>query len=167
MQSAAGKGGEALAAGIDNRGGSSNVTAKDIKITAIGGSGGTSAYRLENVSEADAAILAAERVSGEGGEATAIGLQNTDGSLTADVQKLEITATGGAGGAGLSTYSTISGAGADSGAAAAYGINVLGGLAENLTVAEITVQATGGTSQKPRSGFVNATGGWSNRRQGR
>ena len=158
VQSAAGKGGEALAAGIDNRGGSSNVTAKDIKITAIGGSGGTSAYRLENVSEADAAILAAERVSGEGGEATAIGLQNTDGCLTADVQKLEITATGGAGGAGLSTYSTISGAGADSGAAAAYGINVLGGLAENLTVAEITVQATGGTSQKPRSGFVNATG---------
>ena len=158
VQSAAGKGGEALTAGIDNRGGSSNVTAKDIKITAIGGSGGTSAYRLENVSEADAAILAAERVSGEGGEATAIGLQNTDGSLTADVQKLEITATGGAGGAGLSTYSTISGAGADSGAAAAYGINVLGGLAENLTVAEITVQATGGTSQKPRSGFVNATG---------
>ena len=158
VQSAAGKGGEALAAGIANRGGSSNVTAKDIKITAIGGSGGTSAYRLENVSEADAAILAAERVSGEGGEATAIGLQNTDGSLTADVQKLEITATGGAGGAGLSTYSTISGAGADSGAAAAYGINVLGGLAENLTVAEITVQATGGTSQKPRSGFVNATG---------
>ena len=158
VQSAAGKGGEALAAGIDNRGGSSNVTAKDIKITAIGGSGGTSAYRLENVSEADAAILAAERVSGEGGEATAIGLQNTDGSLTADVQKLEITATGGAGGAGLSTYSTISGAGADSGAAAAYGINVLGGLAENLTVAEITVQATGGTSQNPRSGFVNATG---------
>lgn len=158
VQSAAGKGGEALAAGIDNRGGSSNVTAKDIKIMAIGGSGGTSAYRLENVSEADAAILAAERVSGEGGEATAIGLQNTDGSLAADVQKLEITATGGAGGAGLSTYSTISGAGADSGAAAAYGINVLGGLAENLTVAEITVQATGGTSQKPRSGFVNATG---------
>ena len=158
VQSAAGKGGEALAAGIDNRGGSSNVTAKDIKIMAIGGSGGTSAYRLENVSEADAAILAAERGSGEGGEATAIGLQNTDGSLTADVQKLEITATGGAGGAGLSTYSTISGAGADSGAAAAYGINVLGGLAENLTVAEITVQATGGTSQKPRSGFVNATG---------
>ena len=158
VQSAAGKGGEALAAGIDNRGGSSNVTAKDIKIMAIGGSGGTSAYRLENVSEADAAILAAERLSGEGGEATAIGLQNTDGSLTADVQKLEITATGGAGGAGLSTYSTISGAGADSGAAAAYGINVLGGLAENLTVAEITVQATGGTSQKPRSGFVNATG---------
>ena len=158
VQSAAGKGGEALAAGIDNRGGSSNVTAKDIKIMAIGGSGGTSAYRLENVSEADAAILAAERVSGEGGEATAIGLQNTDGSLTADVQKLEITATGGAGGAGLSTYSTISGAGADSGAAAAYGINVLGGLAENLTVAEITVQATGGTSKKPRSGFVNATG---------
>ena len=158
VQSAAGKGGEALAAGIDNRGGSSNVTAKDIKIMAIGGSGGTSAYRLENVSEADAAILAAERVSGEGGDATAIGLQNTDGSLTADVQKLEITATGGAGGAGLSTYSTISGAGADSGAAAAYGINVLGGLAENLTVAEITVQATGGTSQKPRSGFVNATG---------
>lgn len=158
VQSTAGKGGEALAAGIDNRGGSSNVTAKDIKIMAIGGSGGTSAYRLENVSEADAAILAAERVSGEGGEATAIGLQNTDGSLTADVQKLEITATGGAGGAGLSTYSTISGAGADSGAAAAYGINVLGGLAENLTVAEITVQATGGTSQKPRSGFVNATG---------
>ena len=120
VQAASGKGGTALAVGVDNRGGSSNVTVTgDIKIAASGGEGGT---------------------------ATAVGLQNTDGSLTADVQKLEITATGGAGGAGLSTYSAINGAGADSGAAAAYGINVLGGLAENLTVAEITVQATGGTN---------------------
>ena len=90
--------------------------------------------------------MVTERVSGAGGEALAVGLQNADGSLRADVQKLEITATGGAG-AGLSTYGNINGAGADSGAAVAYGINVLGGLAEHLTVAEITVEATGGTSQ--------------------
>lgn len=132
--------------------------AEAIDIKATAGNGGKLNW-LELESEGLlTATGAVQSAAGKGGEATAIGLQNTDGSLTADVQKLEITATGGAGGAGLSTYSTISGAGADSGAAAAYGINVLGGLAENLTVAEITVQATGGTSQKPRSGFVNATG---------
>ena len=148
VQAAAGKGGTVLAVGVDNRGGSSNVTVTgDIKIAASGGKGGEdSTGKIENVSDSLGAILAAERASGEGGTATAVGLQNTDGSLTADVQKLEITATGGRGGAGLSTYSAINGAGADCGAAAAYGINVLGGLAENLTVAEIIVQATGGTS---------------------
>lgn len=148
VQAASGKGGTVLAVGVDNRGGSSNVTVTgDIKIAASGGEGGGDSFgKIENVSDSLGAILAAERVSGAGGTATAVGLQNTDGSLTADVQKLEITATGGAGGAGLSTYSAINGAGADSGAAAAYGINVLGGLAENLTVAEITVQATGGTN---------------------
>ena len=148
VQAASGKGGTALAVGVDNRGGSSNVTVTgDIKIAASGGDGGRDWYEgITGITDDLGAILAAERASGAGGTATAVGLQNADGSLTADVQKLEITATGGAGGAGMSTYSTINGAGADSGAAAAYGINVLGGLAENLTVAEITVQATGGTS---------------------
>lgn len=60
VQSAAGKGGEALAAGIDNRGGSSNVTAKDIKIMAIGGSGSS-----RTVIVADK--ISAEAVAGAGG----------------------------------------------------------------------------------------------------
>ena len=154
-----GAGGAVYAAGISSTGGAVKLNvAEAIDIKATAGNGGKLNW-LELESEGLlTATGAVQSAAGEGGEATAIGLQNTDGNLTADVQKLEITATGGAGGAGLSTYSTISGAGADSGAAAAYGINVLGGLAENFTVAEITVQATGGTSQKPRSGFVNATG---------
>ena len=97
VQAAAGKGGTALAVGVDNRGGSSNVTATgDIKIAATGGTGGAGAKgKLTNITESASAILAAERASGAGGAATAVGLQNTAGSLTADVQKLEITATGG------------------------------------------------------------------------
>ena len=44
VQAAAGKGGTALAVGVDNRGGSSNVTATgDIKIAATGGTGGAGA----------------------------------------------------------------------------------------------------------------------------
>ena len=160
-----GKGGTALAVGVDNRGGSSNVTATgDIKIAATGGTGGAGAKgKLTNITESASAILAAERASGAGGAATAVGLQNTAGSLTADVQKLEITATGGFGAAGMSSYGAINGVGAKGGAAAAYGINVLGGLAENLTAAEITVQATGGTSYDwgdvaNYEGCVNADG---------
>ncbi len=170
VQAAGGKGGTVLAVGVDNRGGSSKVTAPgtpgtgDIKIAATGGTGGTAVMgEIANVTGDASAILAAERASGAGGEATAVGLQNTAGSLTAAVQKLEITATGGKGGAGLSTYGAVNGVGAKGGAAAAYGINVLGGLAENLTAAEITVQATGGTSEYPNEsanykGCVNADG---------
>lgn len=165
VQAAAGKGGTALAVGVDNRGGSSNVTATgDIKIAATGGTGGAGAKgKLTNITESASAILAAERASGAGGAATAVGLQNTAGSLTADVQKLEITATGGFGAAGMSSYGAVNGVGAKGGAAAAYGINVLGGLAENLTAAEITVQATGGTSYDwgdvgNYEGCVNADG---------
>lgn len=63
----------------------------------------------------------------------------------------------------MSSYGAINGVGAKGGAAAAYGINVLGGLAENLTAAEITVQATGGTSYDwgdvaNYEGCVNADG---------
>ncbi|WP_302809001.1 autotransporter outer membrane beta-barrel domain-containing protein [Phascolarctobacterium faecium] len=169
VQAAAGKGGTALAVGVDNRGGSSNVTATgDIKIAATGGTGGAGAKgKLTNITESASAILAAERASGAGGAATAVGLQNTAGSLTADVQKLEITATGGFGAAGMSSYGAVNGVGAKGGAAAAYGINVLGGLAENLTAAEITVQATGGTSYDwgdvgNYEGCVNADGAVTN-----
>lgn len=150
VQASAGKGGEALVVGVDNRGGSSKVTVTgDIKLAATGGAGGGGTFRYQSASamtEEAAKVLAAERVSGAGGEAIAIGLQNTDGSLTADVKKLEITAIGGVGGFGMSNYSTVNGASAVGGAAAAYGINVLGGSAESLTVAEITVEATGGSS---------------------
>ena len=152
VQAAAGKGGEVLAVGVDNRSGSSDVKVTgNIKLTSTGGKGGDiyqSAF--ENPTpDSVAPILATERVSGEGGAATAVGLQNVDGSLTAEVAKLEIQAIGGKGGAGGSTYNTINGFSAEGGAAAAYGINVLGGLAESLTVAEITVEATGGTSDAP------------------
>ena len=119
VQSAAGKGGEALAAGIDNRGGSSNVTAKDIKITAIGGSGGTSAYRLENVSEADAAILAAERVSGAGG-----GVDKSDGS------SYVAAGTGGDGG--------------DGGSANAYGVFGSGSSRTVIVADKISAEAVAG-----------------------
>ena len=150
VQASAGKGGEALVVGVDNRGGSSKVTVTgSIKLAATGGQGGSGNINADSagkVTDEAAQILVTERVSGAGGEAIAVGLQNTDGSLTADVQKLEITATGGLGGGGISTYGNINGASAVGGAAAAYGINVLGGLAERLTVAEITVEATGGSS---------------------
>ena len=90
--------------------------------------------------------MVTERVSGAGGEAMAVGLQNTDGSLTANVKKLSVTATGGRSGTGCK--GSIMGAGDSNfgGAAAAYGINVLGGLAESLTASEIEVTATGGSS---------------------
>ena len=152
VQASAGKGGEALVVGVDNRGGSSKVTVSgDIKLEATGGSGGSGNINADSagkVTDEAAQILVTERVSGAGGEAMAVGLQNTDGSLTADVQKLEITATGGFGGEGISTYGNINGASAVGGAAAAYGINVLGGLAERLTMAEITVEANGGSSNQ-------------------
>ena len=152
VQAAAGKGGKALVVGVDNQGGSSKVTVTDtIKLVAIGGNGGTGSlgYSSDKMTDTLAQILVSERVSGTGGEAIAVGLQNTAGSLTAEVQKLEITATGGLGGVGISTYGTINGASAAGGAAAAYGINVLGGSAESLTVAEITVEAVGGSTYQP------------------
>ena len=150
VQATGGKGGEALAVGVDNRSGSSEVTVTGvIKLAATGGNGGgcgtVSGYAY--VTDTEAQILANEKEGGEGGAATAVGLQNVDGSLTADVAKLEIKATGGIGSGGASTYGSINGIGANGGAAAAYGINVIGGLAESLTVAEITVEATGGSSR--------------------
>ena len=150
VQATGGKGGEALAVGVDNRSGSSEVTVTGaIKLAATGGNGGgcgtVSGYAY--VTDTEAQILANEKAGGEGGVATAVGLQNVDGSLTADVAKLEIQATGGIGSGGASTYGSINGIGANGGAAAAYGINVIGGLAESLTVAEITVEATGGSSR--------------------
>lgn len=159
VQAAAGKGGEVLTVGVDNLSGSSNVTVTgNIKLTATGGDGGAVyQFGFENPTpDSVAPILATERVSGEGGAATAVGLQNVDGTLTAEVAKLEIKAVGGQGGAGGSTYNTINGFSAEGGAAAAYGINVLGGLAESLTVAEITVEATGGTSKVPTSANAGA-----------
>ena len=159
VQASAGKGGEALVVGVDNRGGSSKVTVTgSIKLAATGGQGGSGNINADSagkVTDEAAQILVTERVSGAGGEAIAVGLQNTDGSLTADVQKLEITATGGFGGSGISTYGNINGASAVGGAAAAYGINVLGGLAERLTVAEITVTGIGGSSEMVQGANYN------------
>ena len=160
-----GTGGAGVAVGIDNRGGNSNVTVKDIKITAIGGKSGDSNYVPAKLSEAAAAILAAERVSGEGGEATAIGLQNTDGSLTADVQKLEITATGGVFREAERVTGTLGLDGGLGGAAAAYGVNITGGVSKSIAVAEIEVIGNGGTAgngshvSNYSGGAVGGTGG--------
>ena len=153
-----GDGGYAVACGIEvNGGGIAHLDLQDINTQ----DNMSSTYFSGGAGGAGAA--AANGASGAGGTATAVGLQNTAGSLTADVQKLEITATGGFGAAGMSSYGAINGVGARGGAAAAYGINVLGGLAENLTAAEITVQATGGTSYDwgdvaNYEGCVNADG---------
>ena len=150
VQAAGGKGSSMLAVGIDNRSGDSNVKVTgNIKVESHAGNGGV-AFRLSGypswMTDELSAILAEETAGGEGGTATAVGLQNVDGTLTAEVANLEIKAVGGAGAPGMSTYGAVSGAGALSGVAYAYGINVLGGLAESLTVADITVEATGGTS---------------------
>ena len=159
IQAAAGKGGEVLAVGVDNRGGNSEIKVTgNISVAARAGRGGAGADITNNTltdSSVDQ-IARSEMVSGAGGDAIAVGLQNTGGSLTADVQKLLITATGGEGGAGGSSYSMGNGSSAAGGAAAAYGINVLGGLAEHLTVAEITVTATGGSSYV--AGTANSDG---------
>ena len=152
IQAAAGKGGEALAVGVDNRGGNSNITVNgNINIKASGGAGGNGANVTfgDNITAIDSRveqILRTEMACGAGGEAIAVGLQNTDGSLTANVKKLSVQATGGRSGVGGN--GSIMGAGDSNfgGAAAAYGINVLGGLAESLTASEIEVTATGGSS---------------------
>ena len=150
VQAAAGKGSSMLAVGVDNRGGNSKVKVTGgIKVETRAGQGG-SAFHLSGtpgwMTDERSKILAEEVASGEGGTATSAGLRNASGSLTAEVAgNLEIKAIGGAGGPGMSTYGTVNGIGGVNGAAAAYGINVLGGQAV-LTVADITVEATGGTS---------------------
>ena len=166
VQAAGGKGSSMLAVGIDNRSGDSNVKVTgDIKVESHAGNGGI-AFRLSEypswMTDELSAILAEETAGGEGGTATAVGLQNVYGTLTAEVANLEIKAVGGGGAPGMSTYGAVSGAGALSGAAYAYGINVLGGVAESLTVADITVEATGGTSTYTMlansGGLVNESG---------
>ncbi|WP_455656131.1 autotransporter outer membrane beta-barrel domain-containing protein [Phascolarctobacterium sp.] len=166
IQAAAGKGGEALAVGVDNRGGNSSITVnEDISVQARGGNGGSGAKVTfgDNITAIDSRveqILRSEMACGAGGEAIAVGLQNTDGSLTANVKKLSVKATGGRSGTGGN--GSIMGAGDSNfgGAAAAYGINVLGGLAESLTASEIEVTATGGSSYYAgEANYGGATGG--------
>ena len=172
IQAAAGKGGEALAVGVDNRGGNSNITVnEDISVKASGGTGGSGNF-IDAIDDTTVEeILRSEIACGAGGEAVAVGLQNTDGSLTAAVRNLQITAIGGNGGDEGSSYKMHSYATAVGGAAAAYGVNVLGGVAESLTVAEIEVTATGGSgtigavanlygfSSTTGDGFTGGTGG--------
>ena len=97
VQKSGGTGGAAFAAGVDNRGGSSDVTAAGlVKVTAHGGGGGEmEIYGQLVLDNASMNVMKAECISGVGGVATAAGLRNTAGTLTADVQKLEITAVGG------------------------------------------------------------------------
>ena len=148
---AGGDGGAVYAAGVSVDGGEAQLTVAGMDIKVKAGSGGS----VGGLKYLDASQIIStgtvQAASGKGGTALAVGVDNRGGSSNVTVTgDIEIAASGGEGGRdwyeGMSTYSTINGAGADSGAAAAYGINVLGGLAENLTVAEITVQATGGTS---------------------
>ena len=149
VQANSGTGGQAAAFGMDNRNADSKLIATaDIKITAIGGTGGSSNYydavSANGITEAERAVIASETVAGAGGTAMAAGIQNAAGSLQATVQKLEITATGGSGNPTFSVYGSLGITGGAGGAAAAYGINILGGSAAEVTAAEIAVQATGG-----------------------
>ena len=171
VQAASGKGGTALAVGVDNRGGSSNVTVTgDIKIAASGGDGGRDWYEgITGITDDLGAILAAERASGAGGTATAVGLQNADGSLTAGaaygvsnsggsagvtVAKITVTASGGKGGVGgkveydgSSIAAAIGGDGGDGGNAYAYGVFGTGGSSHTvLAVDQIIAEATAGAA---------------------
>ena len=147
--SVGGTGGTASAFGLDNRGADTMLDVNnDIKLTAVGGIGGTSSssnWSAANVfDDTELDIIAHETAAGAGGIAMAAGVQNAAGSLQATVQKLEIKTTGGIGGAGSSIYSSLGITGGAGGAAAAYGINILGGTVSEVTAAEIVVQAEGG-----------------------
>ena len=147
--SVGGTGGTASAFGLDNRGADTMLDVNnDIKLTAVGGIGGTSSSSNGSAANAfdktELDIIAHETAAGAGGIAMAAGVQNAAGSLQATVQKLEIKTTGGIGGAGSSIYSSLGITGGAGGAAAAYGINILGGTASEVTAAEIVVQAEGG-----------------------
>ena len=147
--SVGGTGGTASAFGLDNRGADTMLDVKnDIKLTAVGGIGGASSSSngsyANDFDKTELDIIAHETAAGTGGIAMAAGVQNAAGSLQATVQKLEIKATGGIGGAGSSIYSSLGITGGAGGAAAAYGINILGGTASEVTAAEIVVQAEGG-----------------------
>ena len=148
VQATGGTGGTASAFGLDNREANSKLVATaDIKITAVGGKGGRSNYDGVSVSDftdAERGVIANEIATGTGGTAMAAGIQNTAGSLQATVQKLQISATGGMGNDYSSVYGSQGITGGTGGAAAAYGINILGGTASEVTAAEIAVQATGG-----------------------
>ncbi|WP_418803931.1 autotransporter outer membrane beta-barrel domain-containing protein, partial [Phascolarctobacterium faecium] len=148
VQATGGTGGTASAFGLDNREANSKlVAAADIKITAVGGKGGGSNYdgiSKSDFTEAERGVIANEIATGTGGTAMAAGIQNTAGSLQATVQKLQISATGGMGNNYGSVYGSQGITGGTGGAAAAYGINILGGTASEVTAAEIAVQATGG-----------------------
>ena len=148
IQANGGTGGQAVAFGLDNRNADSKLIATaDIKITAIGGIGGRSNYdgvSASDFTEAERGLIANGTAAGAGGTAMAAGIQNAAGSLQATVQKLEITATGGLGNERFSVYGSQGITGGAGGAAAAYGINILGGSAAEVTAAEIAVQATGG-----------------------
>ena len=148
VQATGGTGGTASAFGLDNREANSKlVAAADIKITAVGGKGGGSNYdgiSKSDFTEAERGVIANEIATGTGGTAMAAGIQNTAGSLQATVQKLQISATGGMGNNYGSVYGSQGITGGTGGAAAAYGINILGGTASEVTAAEIVVQATGG-----------------------
>jgi outer membrane autotransporter protein len=140
VQKSGGTGGAAFAAGVDNRGGSSDVTAAGlVKVTAHGGGGGEmEIYGQLVLDNASMNVMKAECISGVGGVATAAGLRNTAGTLTADVQKLEITAVGGNGSNGAD--------------GTAYGVGNSGGLLKHLSIGSITAAAVGGAGGA--GGFV-------------
>lgn len=110
--SVGGTGGTASAFGLDNRGADTMLDVKnDIKLTAVGGIGGASSSSngsyANDFDKTELDIIAHETAAGTGGIAMAAGVQNAAGSLQATVQKLEIKATGGIGGAGSSIYSSL------------------------------------------------------------
>lgn len=153
-----GNGGNAYAYGVDVNGGIAHLDLQNITIDNVTYSGNYINGGVGGIGAGTGNSAAAAGKTGNTGKITAFGVNAEGGQTDGNIKTIKIELTNKNGNDSSDVVNRISGAGADSGAAAAYGINVLGGLAENLTVAEITVQATGGTSQKPRSGFVNATG---------
>ena len=161
-----GNGGNVIAYGVYANGGIAHLELEDIIIDSSSGS--SSNYVSAGKGGSGAGVTAQEAEAGnggKGGKAAFVGVHvadggKADGSLGAikfnaktNVENYggsggrTINRIGGIGSGGASTYGSINGIGANGGAAAAYGINVIGGLAESLTVAEITVEATGGSSR--------------------
>ncbi len=128
--------------------GSSMTTSNDISVTVKAGSG----YQRWGDSETRNADIDG-RDGGKGGEAAAIGLQADNKSTLATITAADITITavGGDGTNGGSSYRNA-GVGGAGGAAEAYGLSAAASLL-TLDINDIKVEATGGT------GGYGSTGG--------
>lgn len=130
------------------------IEAKDILISSVAGTGGSSSYQAAG----DTSIVTA----GTGGLATAIGIKAESGVLDVNAQDLTATASGGSGG-DRNSYSRDGGVvGGTGGAAQAYGLTTLGNSGA-VSLRDVAISATGGAAGKSGSykmnGVIGGNGG--------